>query len=106
MTFPKFHPKDNWFFQRMDTEGVVKITSHSGDTLVVDPDTWASIVASVSIRGESAGTQFQAKQFHNRKNWIKPPKIDPGTGAWQPDYRPSPGDPLPFQTISILKSYR
>ena len=61
-----FHYKDNWYFQRLQ-DGTVEIV-HRDPTayfkLTVDKDSWASIVASVSQRGEEDGRYLKALDFH------------------------------------------
>ena len=46
-----FHYKDNWLFSR-DADGGVKIQHQDAEGVVamisIDPDSWASILASVS----------------------------------------------------------
>lgn len=59
-----FHAHDGWYFHR-ETDGSVKVTATRGEVVVVlHPDTWASIVASVSVHGETAETFGQARAFH------------------------------------------
>jgi hypothetical protein len=59
-----FHWQDNWFFKRLP-DGSVHIRKYveSGSTAlaaeaIIDPSSWASIVASVSALGET-GTTFR-----------------------------------------------
>lgn len=73
-----FHWKDGWYFERTD-KGAVKIfhdTVHQmGDrdlgkcdvSLEIDADSWASIVATVSARGENTATYNEARNLHNCK---------------------------------------
>ncbi len=61
-----FHYKDGWYFQRCQ-DGTVAI--HHRDVTIpilleIDKDSWASIVASVSKRGEEDGRYFKALDFH------------------------------------------
>jgi hypothetical protein len=61
-----FHARDGWYFQRQD-DGSVKISAsvqRCTEELTIDPDTWASIVASVSAKGETSVRYQQARQFH------------------------------------------
>lgn len=57
-----YHAHDEWFFQP-DTDGGVTITTPSGN-LTVTPDVWASIVAFVSHRGDTAERWSMARRFH------------------------------------------
>lgn len=65
----KFHWTDGVFFERTD-DGSVKVTKGGGfdtdgETLfVIDANSWASIVASVSAGGEGGGRYFRALSFH------------------------------------------
>jgi hypothetical protein len=69
-----FHAHDGWYFRRSDgaTDGVVVIevaeSAQQDAPLKVaagfDPDTWASIVASVSAAGESGPTWNAARRLH------------------------------------------
>lgn len=71
----KFHYKDNWFFERLD-DGSVKITNPTllrgmlSVNLTVDPDSWASILASVSAQGETAESFQEARNFHHKGKTI------------------------------------
>lgn len=65
-----FHYKDNWFFERV-RDGNVRIyhldafgTMDRG--ILVDAASWASIVASVSVRGDTAEAFQEAREFHNK----------------------------------------
>jgi hypothetical protein len=63
---PGHHARDGWFFRR-DADGAVVVTAASwpGEPKVIlDPHTWASVVASVSAAGETAETYRQALAFH------------------------------------------
>lgn len=72
-----FHWKDGWYFERLDTEGNVRIYhEEKGQTeepkecdvvLDIDPDSWASIIASVSARGETGSTFHEAQKYHNQQ---------------------------------------
>ncbi len=57
-----FHARDGWFFKRLE-EGKVEIRWAAG-SIIFDKDTWASIVASVSAKGENADTFEQALALH------------------------------------------
>jgi hypothetical protein len=75
-----FHARDGWFFKRMPVGGDVLITYAPIDPLaedagvmgkhwpllcvVVDGETWASIVASVSCDGETGPRWQEALRFH------------------------------------------
>ena len=73
-----FHWADGWYFERAPQGGVwitKRATSHENNPVVlafalIPADEWASIVASVSQRGESRETWDEAKQFHD----AEPPK--------------------------------
>lgn len=79
-----FHLKDNHYFGRK-LDGSVRILRFSADAtkfppgewpdadepypealfdLTVEPDGWASIVASVSVYGEAGGRFYEARRFH------------------------------------------
>ena len=72
-----FHWKDNWYFERLD-DGSVRIYHEENyidrDTGIkeydvcidIDPDSWASIMASVSVRGDTAEAFQEAKEFHGK----------------------------------------
>ena len=57
-----FHAGAGWFFKRLD-EGKVEVRAPAG-TAIFDKDTWASIMASVSRRGEDGETFVAALDFH------------------------------------------
>ena len=70
-----FHFKDRWFFERLDTEGTVRIYHETGGLqrddpigrdvqFDIDPASWASIVASVSLSGDNAVTFPLAEKLH------------------------------------------
>lgn len=65
-----FHAHDGWYFRRNDDGSVTIEVAESGsnDTLyqalTVDPDTWASVIASVSGCGEDAATWQAARNLH------------------------------------------
>lgn len=65
-----FHWKDNWYFERRD-DGVVRIyhlDDHgiADEDIEIDADSWASIIASVSARGDTAEAFHEAREFHNK----------------------------------------
>ncbi len=73
-----FHYKDGLYFERKE-DGTVRVvktknlaempTSESDPDIIfqflVDADSWASIVASVSKSGEADGRFYIAGEFHN-----------------------------------------
>ena len=63
-----FHFKDGWYFERI-ADGVVRIQQVSDETVVnaridIDPNSWASIIATVSAAGETAESFQVAQEFH------------------------------------------
>lgn len=64
-----FHARDGWYFRR-EPDGAVHITAPdsagpgASQVVTLGPDTWASVVASASQRGETAETFAQAQAFH------------------------------------------
>lgn len=73
-----FHAKENWFFERLGDSSVRILKQLQGGgshEVVLDPDTWASVVASVCAKGEMGDTFDRARLFHatGRHNW--PTKI-------------------------------
>lgn len=68
-----FHADHGYTFERdPDTEGVtLRLYSQHEQTLLEEvtfpASTWASVVASVSARGENHETFTDALAFHNRK---------------------------------------
>jgi hypothetical protein len=61
-----FHARDGWYFTRQP-DGSVKISAavqRCTEELIIDPNTWASIIASVSAQGETAARFYQARAFH------------------------------------------
>lgn len=67
-----FHAKNGWFFERQE-DGSVKVISPK-DRIILDPDTWASVIASMSIRGDSAEAFQEAKRLHS----LEKQEIQPG----------------------------
>jgi len=67
-----FHSKDGWFFVRL-AYGKVAIEKHVNPSersavearIVLTPEDWASIVASVSSGGEINDRYQKALDFHN-----------------------------------------
>lgn len=83
-----FHLKDGWYFQRLEPEGKVRIYHEEGVKqaeskfsaydvcLEIDADSWASIIASVSARGDTAEAFQEAKRLHSlEKQEIKPSDV-------------------------------
>lgn len=66
---PGFHAHSGWYFRR-EPDGSVRITAPDSigpgahQTVVLDPDTWASAVASVSASGDDGATFRAAERFH------------------------------------------
>ena len=67
-----FHYKEGWFFKRRE-DGSVRIYQQQPvrENIVkelgidIEADSWASIMASVSARGETGETFREAQQFHS-----------------------------------------
>ena len=63
-----FRYKDGWLFERLE-DGTVRIArgkfENNETVIIIDVDSWASIVSSVTKQGENAGTYEAAKFFHN-----------------------------------------
>jgi hypothetical protein len=67
-----FHCKDGWFFERYPKGGVAIIKRADAKeqspvvaSIIITPEEWASIVASVSVGSEFNGRWQQALNFHN-----------------------------------------
>jgi hypothetical protein len=63
---PGFHAQDGWYFDRQG-DGSVKISAavqRCSEEIVLDADTWASIMASMSAAGETSVRYQQARRFH------------------------------------------
>ena len=68
-----FHVKDGLYFNRLEN-GYVVVTvdccAHDGSTTIrtfeIDVDGFASVVASMSARGEQANGFYEAKEFLTR----------------------------------------
>ncbi len=62
-----FHWKDGWYFKRLP-DGSVNVMFYDRryihPDLTIDADSWASIVASVSARGETADSWQAIREFH------------------------------------------
>jgi hypothetical protein len=61
-----FHATDGWYFERLP-EGRVRVSAavqRCTEVVEFDAATWASIVASVSHRGEDAQTYAAAHDLH------------------------------------------
>jgi hypothetical protein len=69
-----FHWRDGWFFERMPN-GSVMITKRKDAGMespiitreIIPPEEWASIVASVSIKGERDRRWYTALDFHMKE---------------------------------------
>lgn len=66
-----FHAHDGWYFRRIANGNVIIEVAESahGDAplqvaVVLDPDTWASVVASVATEGETSSTFHAAQALH------------------------------------------
>jgi hypothetical protein len=66
-----FHAKDGWYFERIDTGSVrIKVEKPgypTTATVELSADTWASVVAAVSARGDIAQAWQEALDLHNRR---------------------------------------
>lgn len=60
-----FHWKDGWHFERIENGDVVIKKDQEGMEfkLVIDANSWCSIVASVS----DSGTFYKVKEIHDKK---------------------------------------
>lgn len=66
----KFHAKDGLSFERME-DGSVRVSVEAGPasfSTVLNQDTWASCVASVSPAGDTAHNFQMALNFHIGEN--------------------------------------
>ncbi len=59
-----FHAKEGWYFGRQEGGSVRILTPDPEVTILLDPDTWCSVIASVSAKGETAETFAEAEKFH------------------------------------------
>lgn len=62
-----FHAHDGWYFHR-EADGSVRATATGGEEIILHPDTWASIVAHVSVTGDTAEAFEQARAFHDGRS--------------------------------------
>lgn len=73
-----FHAQEGWFFTRLSGGKVViehRVTASEASPIisyqVFTPEVWASIVASVSIKGEEDRRWYMALDFHMKETtWI------------------------------------
>ena len=65
-----FHWKDNWYFERLDDGSVVIEKKNDSKfpevRIIIDPDSWCSIVVSVSAQGETAESFQEARNLHHK----------------------------------------
>ncbi len=73
-----FHFKDGWFFSRLPNGSVriekrisAKMESPIEESVEIDPDSWVSIVASVSIKGETPSARLLARDLHEYGSVLK-----------------------------------
>ena len=67
------HYKEGWYFERGVKGGAVRIIKGEkigneivgNVSIIIDSDSWVSIIASVSARGETAEQFHNAMSFHN-----------------------------------------
>lgn len=59
-----FHAHDGWHFRRNE-DGSVTIWPGVGDEASFEPSEWASIVASVSVGGETSQAYHRALGLHS-----------------------------------------
>jgi hypothetical protein len=59
-----FHARDGWYFKRNDGGTVTIWAGDDGPEIVLEPTTWASIVASVAAGGETTTSYRHALAFH------------------------------------------
>ena len=62
----KFHAQQELFFERLE-EGKVEITFPNSERVTLNPEAWASVVASMSARGEDSNTYYEALTFHSKE---------------------------------------
>lgn len=68
---PTFHWQEGWFFTRLE-DGSVKIVKKEEATdeakiiveAIIPADEWASIIAYVSVKGETGENYREAQKFH------------------------------------------
>lgn len=66
ISYPGFHAKDGWYFERRP-DGTVMISAavqRCTETLEIGPAEWASIVAAVSRDGGTSQTFAAAQAIH------------------------------------------
>lgn len=59
-----FHARDGWHFRRGEGGTVTVWAGEDGPEQVFEPAVWASIVASVSVGGETTAGYRHALAFH------------------------------------------
>lgn len=59
----QFHARDGWYFERLE-DGSVRLFGDGSVHVDLDPDTWASAVASVTAQGENRETFDAARKLH------------------------------------------
>lgn len=72
----KFHVADGVTFERLGN-GSVRVEKDNVFAVVIDAGSWASVVATVSPEGETAGTFAAAQQFHGGA--VAEPAVEPAT---------------------------
>lgn len=85
MSSSRYHAREGWWFQSEEDGSVV--IEDNGRVVKLDPKTWASVVASVSARGEDAQMFGWAETLHGGGMLIR------ASVTHGPD--PAPGGPLP-----------
>lgn len=73
-----YHAKDGLYFDRLEdgsVKVVVSVLNGIQFETILEPNTWASVVASVCVKGEDSNTFYAAELFHEigRHEW--PTKI-------------------------------
>lgn len=63
MTAAAFHAREGWFWRR-NSDASVTVYVEGGSELTLDAWSWASVVASVSERGEDGPRFREALAFH------------------------------------------
>lgn len=59
------HTRDDWNWKRLDDGGVQVYNSRLGVQHKMSPGEWASVISSVSARGETSEQHHLAEAFHN-----------------------------------------
>lgn len=65
----RYHARDGLYFERLPDGGVkVRMEPVNGAPAEVElsADAWASVVATVSARGDTADTRNEARRYHDR----------------------------------------